>query len=694
MILKRIAIKRLKAIGDRTIDFSPGVNIIKGGDNEVGKSSLRIAITKALFEDPSTTRKEILGLTSWGADELWEVALEFQTDSKSYRITKSLRDKSCQLIDASSSKIIATEKNAITARIAELTGCPSEVFFESTTCIGQEELIGIIPQAAKPTPQQEAMGTITQRLQATLSGMDGVDVPTIVSRLRYKTHRKDAKGPYWHLQTIEERMKRLEANRVPQKEKVDKIVENRKELNRVKEDLDEIGKDLPPKQELVEKNNKILELEEEIERDKTQYSNFKRAEKFKASLENLDKELEQRFTCFVGAEEEIKRLNSAKNELQNLGKQKAGVHEDKKVLQEQRPAFWMLLLGLALVVVGMGGFLIATKYLGIVAIVGLLLSGYWWLILQRDWSKQMESMSDQAEELEQEIQSNDKEIERILSSFGFQDYYEYQRQFADYQGKVSERKETQAKLAGIMGDGSWDRFKEENSDLDIQVSAKQKELRELLPFKLDPLALQKMASYVEAQKKRADQLEKEKGGLERFFDYTDVDTDQLATIEEELRWLGEEREFWERRVRVFEITREALDEAHKETLSKAADVLEKELGSYISTITGGRYSQVKIDESDLSIWTFSPEKADWVNVRELSRATQDQFYICARFALVKLITEGKRPPLLLDDPFVNFHPTRVERTIPLLQELAKENQILLFTCSNVYDGFGKVISLE
>lgn len=78
----------------------------------------------------------------------------------------------------------------------------------------------------------------------------------------------------------------------------------------------------------------------------------------------------------------------------------------------------------------------------------------------------------------------------------------------------------------------------------------------------------------------------------------------------------------------------------------------------------------------------------------MSRATQDQFYISARLALVKMITEEKKPPLLLDDPFVNFHPKRLEKIISLIQELSKENQILLFTCSDAYDNYGNIISLS
>ncbi len=235
------------------------------------------------------------------------------------------------------------------------------------------------------------------------------------------------------------------------------------------------------------------------------------------------------------------------------------------------------------------------------------------------------------------------------------------REFKKYGDLMGRRNEVANKLSGVVGDRDWGAFEQENTDLDMQVSARQKELKQFLSFKLEPLELQKLENRVgQLQKQRAD-LEREKGGLEKFFEYTDVDTDQLASIEENLKWLGQEARFWERKKKVYDVTREALDEAYKQTLSRAASVLEKELGSYISIITDGRYRRVTIDEKDLSIWTFSPENSERVNVLQLSKATQDQFYISARFALVKLITEGKRPPLLLDDPFVNFHQKRLSR---------------------------------
>ena len=691
MILRSITTKRLRGLKQtKPIDFAPGLNVIKGIDNEAGKSSLRIAITKALFQDPTTTREDVYALTSWGTDDPWEISLDFQSDSESYRVTKRLRDGWCELVRIGSSEVSITSKNAVADKIAEMVGCPSEVFFESTACIGQDELIRIIPHATA-TEQRKALGTITQRLQATISGTEAVDVPSILSKLYNKTHRKEAKGPHWHLLEIGERINNLQRDKLAQQDKVNKVTENRKELNRIREELQKITGDLPGKQEVVGKNTKILELQKEIERDKAQYNNYQRAKALKLELDALDGEL-KRFSYFVGAEEKVEQVNTVQGELQSLGRQKAGLEEDTKIVRRQRPSLWLLLSGIGLMIGGLIG-LFASKYLGIVAAAGFVCLLYW-LISNMTWKRQTRSISEKTAQLQNDIQHNNSVIKDLLSSFGCGDYAKYEERSREYKGVIDRRKEVSDRLNGLMGDKDWATFEDENQDLDIQVSAEQKELEQLLPFKMAPLELQELVNEVEEKGKQRESLEAKRRGLDEFFQYIDVDTDQLASTGEELTRLQQEKEFWERRQRVFEVTHEVLDEAHRQTLSKAASMLEGELGKYMSTLTDGRYTQVEIDENDLSLRAFSPEKGDRVNVLELSRATQDQFYICARFALVKLITKEKRPPLLLDDPFVNFHPKRLNKMIQLLQELAKENQILLFTCSDAYDGCGNVILLE
>jgi len=50
-----------------------------------------------------------------------------------------------------------------------------------------------------------------------------------------------------------------------------------------------------------------------------------------------------------------------------------------------------------------------------------------------------------------------------------------------------------------------------------------------------------------------------------------------------------------------------------------------------------------------------------------------------------LIFQDKKPPLLLDDPFVNFDSIRLANTLSFLKTLASDYQIIIFTLSDLYD---------
>jgi energy-coupling factor transporter ATP-binding protein EcfA2 len=86
-----------------------------------------------------------------------------------------------------------------------------------------------------------------------------------------------------------------------------------------------------------------------------------------------------------------------------------------------------------------------------------------------------------------------------------------------------------------------------------------------------------------------------------------------------------------------------------------------------------------------------------VEVGQLSRGTADQLFLTARLGLVRLVTMDRRPPIILDDPFVTFDDERAGRAIELLKEAAAEQgfQVLLLTCSDRFDDLADdVVVLE
>ena len=129
-------------------------------------------------------------------------------------------------------------------------------------------------------------------------------------------------------------------------------------------------------------------------------------------------------------------------------------------------------------------------------------------------------------------------------------------------------------------------------------------------------------------------------------------------------------------------------------MKRAARFLEKRMTADVATITGGRYRRVQVDEAELALRVWAPERGDWVDVRTLSQGTIDTFYLAARLGLVRQVTQDRRPPLIFDDPFLTFDATRAQQALALLREIAADHQVIYLTASDRYDAVAeRVIEL-
>ena len=146
-----------------------------------------------------------------------------------------------------------------------------------------------------------------------------------------------------------------------------------------------------------------------------------------------------------------------------------------------------------------------------------------------------------------------------------------------------------------------------------------------------------------------------------------------------------------RRVRIYEKTLAAIEASESGTMRQATRFLETQVGRDISKLTGGRYKRVNIDDQTLDISVWAPERGGWVPASQLSKGTIDQIFLAARIGLVRLVTQGRRPPLILDDPFVTFDDARAARAAILLRDLSSDFQVIYLACSNRYDGLADAV---
>lgn len=100
---------------------------------------------------------------------------------------------------------------------------------------------------------------------------------------------------------------------------------------------------------------------------------------------------------------------------------------------------------------------------------------------------------------------------------------------------------------------------------------------------------------------------------------------------------------------------------------------------YFSAITQHHYIYV-YPPTEEQLFQVEAKSNIRYTVDELSQGTVDQLYVSLRLAIAKVMLHTYQVPLLIDDAFVHFDDARMKEALTILGEIAKEQQVLFFTC--------------
>ena len=151
-------------------------------------------------------------------------------------------------------------------------------------------------------------------------------------------------------------------------------------------------------------------------------------------------------------------------------------------------------------------------------------------------------------------------------------------------------------------------------------------------------------------------------------------------LKSELGLMESERAAIEQEYEDISLAAETLRGADEELQSRFSPELGRVAAEYMSRMTGGRYSQVLINR-DFSAMTRTQSDTVAHDSGFLSAGTLDLLYLAVRLAVCQLaLPEGEPCPLIIDDALVNLDETRMQQAMELLKEIAKERQVILFTC--------------
>jgi uncharacterized protein YhaN len=168
------------------------------------------------------------------------------------------------------------------------------------------------------------------------------------------------------------------------------------------------------------------------------------------------------------------------------------------------------------------------------------------------------------------------------------------------------------------------------------------------------------------------QIAMEKGRLAVIGDPVIMKSD-LERLEKEQAQLQEEAE-------AIEMAKAVLKDADDEIQSRFSPELGKIAAEYMSFVTGGRYEGVLLNR-DFSAMAKTTDDTVARKSEYLSAGTVDLLYLAVRLAVCELaLPDGETCPLIIDDALVNMDETRCAQALKLLGEIAKERQVILFTC--------------
>jgi len=140
MWLKRIELKNFKRLVDFPAKFSPGINVVKGPLNEMGKSTLLEGIIVALFHNPKSTAKELKDYVSWSSTaKQFRIRLEFEEKGNKYLLEKDFGKGTASLICDNTREEFDTFRK-ISEKMAELLGTNSDRLFLCSSCIRQSQV--------------------------------------------------------------------------------------------------------------------------------------------------------------------------------------------------------------------------------------------------------------------------------------------------------------------------------------------------------------------------------------------------------------------------------------------------------------------------------------------------------------------------------------------------------------------------
>jgi uncharacterized protein YhaN len=293
---------------------------------------------------------------------------------------------------------------------------------------------------------------------------------------------------------------------------------------------------------------------------------------------------------------------------------------------------------------------------------------------------------DNLEEITSDYNGANKTVKDMLSRYKSSSISDLKKKFENYRDLEKEIKSEVRRYDSWLSGKSLQQLEEELEKVTRDLAVENETARELRIYCMEAEDSEKLRTVVEALEQQKSNLEATEISLKRQLEFAESGCELQASLEERLEDIDNDIARARRLLKIYEMTRDFIEQSRKNVLKASLGLLEKQTSELFSRVTCGKYEKVKFDPQSLSYEVFSSEKSDWVDPdNTLSRGARDQLYLAARLALIQMISQEKKPLLVLDEPFLAFDRFRREHALSILKQTAEDHQIFILSCHPYYD---------
>ena len=260
--------------------------------------------------------------------------------------------------------------------------------------------------------------------------------------------------------------------------------------------------------------------------------------------------------------------------------------------------------------------------------------------------------------------------QKISAITGNMDLDAFRNKVYSFEAARQRRVNLEQEAARLMEDENEDNLKEELSEIALKMVNLQAEIA-LIPTDITE---EQFAGLVRQQAVQKEQLNTSQVELAKV--RTAIADFEHYALKNQDRW-NLENALLEKKTELESLTLKKngiaeavkiLQESWKEVQSGIAPLVGVRASQIISGIIDKKYLNIELEikQTEFKFAATTEGNIDKTEPDLLSAGTRDQVYLALRLAIAEFLAQGRRFPLILDDPFINFDEIRLKNAVDLL----------------------------